>query len=45
MRRFRMQEIESVVKTEIDVNDLSNGLYFIRVVQAGSVTQLQFVKI
>jgi hypothetical protein len=43
--RFRVQEIESVVKAEIDVSGLSNGMYIIRVLQAGSVTQAQFVKI
>jgi len=45
VRRFKVQEIEAVVKAGIDVSDLSNGVYFLKVIQDGRVAQVQFVKI
>jgi hypothetical protein len=45
VRRFSVSAIEQVVKVEIDVHALANGMYFIRVVQDGRVKQVPFVKI
>lgn len=41
----KREAIESIVREEIDINSLDNGLYFIRVIQGGRVESLPFVKI
>jgi len=45
VERIRVLAIESIVKIELDVNALANGMYFIRMIQDGKVKQLPFVKI
>lgn len=44
VQRLKVVAIENIVEVQIDVNELASGVYYLRVIQSGIISQIPFVK-